>query len=285
MTAVLRGVDADRALHRLRALARPAPPLGELGDDLLGTSRTRLILAVGRPLAVAGLYAVAWSSGHWIVALSVVPLVFLVNVCVLHDLMHQSLGLSRRANRVLLSALGLVILDSGHALQATHLEHHRRFPSAADPEAYLAGWPIWRILVEGPSYRYRLWAWAWSTRPERRRRLCAEYAAHAVLVATAVVCAVVGAAPAVSAYVATSVVGAWTFPLISVAAVHDARASSELRRSRTLRGRVVPKVMFGMGYHLEHHLWPNIPAHHLPAAARRVTRLLDQHRAAVTRVP
>jgi len=81
------------------------------------------------------------------------------------------------------------------------------------------------------------------------------------------------------------VVGGWLFPIISVYAVHDVHGATQFQRSRTVRGRVVPKVLLGMGYHLEHHLWPTIPAHHLDEAAARATTILERERSLIVRVP
>ncbi len=182
--------------------------------------------------------------------------------------------------------LALLMLDSGHALQATHHEHHRVFPVADDdPEAYLAGWPWWRVLVAGPRYRYRLWQWAWHHNPQLRRPLATEMALHAAIIGAAVATTMCGIVPQLGVFVAVSTAGSWLFPLISATAVHDPDAATTFQQSKTMRGRLVPRLLFGMGYHLEHHLWPTIPAHNLPETARRTTRLLERHDAAITHLP
>jgi beta-carotene hydroxylase len=285
MTAVLEGAVADRAIRQLRVRSQITPPVAELGDDLRVTSRSQLALAIFRPLSVVAAYAWAAATSRWLIAVLLVPIVFLANVVVVHDLMHHSLGLRQRTNSLLLGLLALLMLDSGHALEATHAAHHRRYPGPGDPEAYLATWPVWRVLLEGPRYRYRLWAWAWRDRATHRATLLAEVAAHVAIVTGAGAAAINGAHPALSVYVAVGLVGSWLFPLISVTAVHDANGPSAFQQSKTMRGRVVPASMLGMGYHLEHHLWPTIPSHHLAETARRTQQILDSEHARIIRVP
>jgi beta-carotene hydroxylase len=199
--------------------------------------------------------------------------------------MHNSLGLRRRTNSLLLGLLSLLMLDSGHALQATHAAHHRQFPGPSDPEAYMATWTVWRVLLEGPRYRYRLWAWAWRSPATHRATLLVEFAAHSAIVSGAAAAALHGSHRALSVFVAVALVGSWLFPVISVTAVHDADGLTAYQQSKTMRGRIVPASMLGMGYHLEHHLWPMIPSHHLAETARRTQQILEAQNARIVHVP
>ena len=282
---IIDSADIDRAIHQLQVLAAPVPSVNELGDDLLTTNRRQLAIALLRPGVAIACYVWAALNGRWFVAVSLVPVVFVSDVVVVHDLMHRSLRLSRRANSILLGALAMLMLDSGHALAATHQAHHRLYPSREDPEAFLAGWPLWRVLAAGPTYRYRLWRWAWRHQPRERRTIAFEIVLQMVIVATAVVVAAVGILTPLSVYVAVATVGSWLFPVVSVTAVHDPFGPTELQQSKTLHGRVTPRLLLGMGHHLEHHLWPMVPAHHLGETARRAQRLLEANDAAITRVP
>jgi len=275
----------DRAIHQLRAHAASVPSINELGDDLLATSWRQLTIALLRPAGAIGCYVWAAFHGHWIVAVLLVPVVFVSDVVVVHDLMHSSLGLSRRMNSLLLGGLALLMLDSGHCLAATHQAHHRLYPSTRDPEAFLAGWPLWRVLAAGPTYRYRLWNWAWRHHPDRHRTMVAEIAVQSAIVATAIAAALTGHLVPLCVYVAVATIGSWLFPVVSVTAVHNPHGATELQQSKTLHGRLIPRILLGMGHHLEHHLWPTVPAHHLAETSRRAERLLEASHAAITRVP
>jgi hypothetical protein len=49
-----------------------------------------------------------------------------------------------------------------------------------------------------------------------------------------------------------------------------------LTQTRTLRGRVVPAIFLELTYHLEHHLYPQVPSHNLPELARRLDPFLQR---------
>lgn len=283
--SIVDSTEIDRDIHRLQARAAVVPAINELGPDLLDTARRQLAIALARPAIAVACYVWAVTAGWWIAAVLLVPVVFVSDVVVVHDLMHKSLGLSRRANSLLLGGLAMLMLDSGHALAATHQAHHRLYPSSDDPEAFLAGWPLWRVLAAGPTYRYRLWTWAWRHQPRERPTFSIEIAIQVVIVATAIVGAVNGHLAPLSVYVAVATLGSWLFPVVSVTAVHDPFGPTELQRSKTIHGRFTPRLLLGMGHHLEHHLWPTVPAHHLGETARRAHRLLEANDAAMTRVP
>jgi len=230
-------------------------------------------------------YVWASSHGHWILAVLLVAVVFLTTVVVVHDLMHHALGLSRRANALFLSGFTMLMLDSGHALAATHAAHHRLFPSNDDPEAYLAGWPIGRVLCAGPTYRYRLWTWAWREHPSQRRTFLAEATIQTAVLSAAAITTVARHLPELGVYVLAATLGSWLFPLISVSQVHDPNGATALQQSKTMRGRLIPPLLLGMGYHLEHHLWPTVPAHHLAETARRAQQLLEAQNATISYIP
>ncbi len=284
MTLVLERVSPDLSIRQLQRNARPVPAAVELGADLTTTTSLQFALAVARPLTVIALYCWASLEGHWKLAVMLVPILFLADVVVVHDLMHHNLSRSKRTNHVSLTILAALMLESGHALEATHAEHHRSFPSKSDPEAYLATWPIWRVLIEGPIYRYKLWYWALRHgNGSRVAAVAAEAMLHFAVVGAAIAASVTGGYAPFTVFVATGIVSSWFFPIVSVTGVHNARAKSQFQQSRTLRGVVVPRAMLGMGYHLEHHLWPMIPSHHLNATAQRCNLILRNNNAAITK--
>jgi beta-carotene hydroxylase len=49
--------------------------------------------------------------------------------------------------------------------------------------------------------------------------------------------------------------------------------TTELTQTRLFRGKVLSVIAAGHLYHLEHHLYPQVPHHHWPQLARR----LDPH--------
>jgi fatty acid desaturase len=110
------------------------PALDSLGEDLLATSSRQRTLALARPFIGVVAYCLAAYVHQWWFTPVLVFLIFVAVVTVTHDVVHGSLGLSRRQTDWALFATGAVLLESGHAYRATHLRHHRMFPEPDDPE-------------------------------------------------------------------------------------------------------------------------------------------------------
>ena len=89
----------------------------------------------------------------------------------MHDAMHASLGLSRRANRVLLSVLAASIGVSGEASRYFHLLHHGRPFSSEDLEGRGVDWPWTRLVLHAPLAYLSLPWLGWSRAPKRGRRV------------------------------------------------------------------------------------------------------------------
>lgn len=246
----------------------PAPPsLADLGADLLITTRRQRMLALARPYVSLLVFSMAaWRHWWWISPLIVFG-VFVSVVTVTHDVVHRTIGLSARATDWTLFAMGLVLLESGHGYRTTHTQHHRFFPHADDPEGYPAGLSLAGAVCYGPVFLIRLWCWSYR-RGADRGWLLAEAAAPAAVSAG-------GAlawphAPGVLVYAVMAVVGSWVYPLLTVYLPHHDYGPTPLTQTRTLRGRIIPAVFLELTYHLEHHLYPQVPSHHLPELARRL---------------
>jgi beta-carotene hydroxylase len=189
-----------------------------------------------------------------------------------HDVVHRTLGLTNGQTDVWLFFLGLVLLESGHAYRMTHRQHHRLFPSPEDPEGYPANLSLVGAVLYGPVFLVRLWCWSFA-RADRwtRRWLVAEACAPFIAVSAGI--AYWSTTPYVLAYAVMAIVGSWVYPLLTVYLPHHDYGEDPLTQTRTLRGRIIPAIFLELTYHLEHHLYPQVPSHHLPELARR----LDPH--------
>jgi beta-carotene hydroxylase len=245
----------------------PPPTLADLGVDLLVTTRRQRWVALSRPCAGVLCFAAAAWAGWWWLTPVIVFGIFVAVVTVTHDVVHRTIGLSERATDWALFAMGLVLLESGHAYRATHTRHHRLFPHPDDPEGYPAELSLLGAVCYGPVFLPRLWWWSYR-RGQDRGWLLAE--------ASAAVAALAGGIlawpriPGVLIYVVMAIVGSWVYPLLTVYLPHHDYGDTPLTQTRTLRGRVVPAVFLELTYHLEHHLYPQVPSHHLPELARRL---------------
>jgi beta-carotene hydroxylase len=270
----------------MSAATPTVPRLDELGRDLLATGRLQRWLACGRPLAGVAVFAlVAWLGWWWLTPI-VVFLIFVAVVTVTHDVVHGSLGLGPRVTEWALFVFGAVLLESGHAYRASHLQHHRRFPGPDDPEGDPARMSFWGAVLHGPLFLPRLWWWAYrraSGQPAQRLWLLVE-AAWAVAVPVAGVL-LWSRAPAVLVYAALALVGSWSYPLLTVHLPHRGYGDTPLTQTGTLRGWIIPALFLELTYHLEHHLYPAVPSHHLPKLSRRLDPFFRVAGVKATRVP
>lgn len=267
--------------------SEPVPPaLGSLGADLLATTAAQRRAALARPFLGVAAYALAAYAGLWWLTPWLVFLTFVAVVTVTHDVVHGTLGLSRRQTDWVLFTAGAVLLESGHAYQSTHLRHHRAFPGPDDPEGDPARQTLLGAVVGGPLFLPRLWCWAYArSRPgSARRRWLAAEAAWALAVPAAGV-ALLPITPAVIVYAALVVVGSWVYPLLTVHLPHRHYGPTPLTQTHTLRGRVIPALFLELTYHLEHHLYPDVPSHNLPELSRRLEPLFREAGVRPRRVP
>jgi beta-carotene hydroxylase len=243
-------------------------------------------LALVRPFI--GLLAVAMAAYAqiWWLTPFLAFLIFVAVVTVTHDVVHGSLGLSRRQTDWALFALGAVLLESGHAYRATHIRHHAVFPGSDDPEGDPARMTFWQAVLHGPLFLPRLWCWAYARQREKvpeRLWLIAEAAWPPVVLSVGLI--VWPRTAAVLIYAGLIIIGSWVYPLLTVHLPHRHYGDTPLSQTHTLRGRIIPALFLELTYHLEHHLYPQVPRHHLPELSRRLEPFFEQARVRPKRVP
>jgi beta-carotene hydroxylase len=227
------------------------------------------MVTLALPFACCGTYFGFSLLGWWPAAvLALAALNFVTYGSTSHDLVHRSLGLSRRANEWLLCLVELLALRSGHAYQAAHLHHHACFPEFDDVEAGAARMSLPWALVEGVVFPYRVWWWALRNAEQGKGWLYGEAAACLILALLAVLLFPV--TPIFGVYAGLIVAGAWLNPLLTAYLPHDPQGRTELTQTRLFRGKVAWVLAWGHLYHLEHHLYPAVPHHYWPTLARRL---------------
>ena len=259
------------------------PRLPELGLDLLVTTRRQRAVALSRPFVGLAAYSVAAHYGIWWCTPFLGFLIFVAVVTVTHDVVHGALGLSRRQTDWVLFLTGVVLLESGHAYRITHLRHHRIFPSDDDPEGEPARRTLVQAILSGPLFLPRLWWWAYRNGRRERTWLIVEAAVPVMVAAAGIL--LWQLTPAVLWYAAMVIVGSWVYPLLTVHLPHRNYGDKPLNQTHTLRGRIVPALFLELTYHLEHHLYPQVPSHHLPELSRRLDPFFQAAGVPFIRVP
>lgn len=250
------------------------PTLAELGHDLLTTTPFQCFISLIRPFICVGLYTLFATLGWWPLAVLALMLLFITIVASAHDLVHQTLGLPRWLNGIMLALIGMLVLESGHAYRVTHLQHHRRFPHDDDPEGDPARMSFWRSILEGPIFLFRLWLWAWRHAPEERGWLLLEAGWFVGFILAGL--SLWPQSPTLLIYAGLVIAGSWVYPLSTVHLPHNVNGENVLLQTYTLRGHIIPKLFLELTYHLEHHLYPAVPSHHYAELARRLEPYLQR---------
>ena len=230
-------------------------PLHAAAPDALRDIGRRRIVLLARPLAGLGQFAVITTNGWWPLLVLWLWFHYGSTTTAVHHLIHGSLGLGPRARRRWLTGLGLVILESGHAWQTTHLLHHRDGTDLPDPEGYVEDLP-WRRLPAGAlRWRFRVAAWGWR-HGRRRQRITTELAVAMALTLVAIAVVPVTIIPLL--YVALMQLGAFLFAVLLGKGPHTAfgRADTPLTM---VHSKVLAVLLFHHHLHLEHHAYPKVP--------------------------
>jgi fatty acid desaturase len=196
---------------------------------------------------------------------------FLTGLRLSHNAQHNCLGIPRRAHDIALLIIGTLMLACGHAVQVTHLHHHRHCLDEEDIEAWPAKLPGWRVILLGPLFPYTLHRAAWRlATPAKRRWIAAELFTIVLLIAAAVS---VTSMHFLRWHIAAMLAGEWLVGFFAVWTVHhgcDPHHPHDPRIARTQRGLLKNVMTYSMLYHVEHHLFPAVPTCHLPRLARRL---------------
>ena len=246
------------------------PAIEELGLDLLAAGKWERVCSLALPfLFIAGFFA-AGARGWWPVSIAcAMAHSFFTYGSVSHDLVHRTFRLPVWLNETLLFLIETSGFRSGHAYRTTHLHHHRRFPHEDDIEGRTARMGFFRTLLDGVVTQPLLWWWALGKSTGRDRKwIIAEGAIILALLAACVLAWPVSRLPA--AYAGLIIAGSWIFPLVTVFIPHNAEGRDALEQTRWFRGRVLALLAFDHLYHLEHHLYPQVPHQRWAALARRL---------------
>ncbi|HYE07423.1 MAG TPA: fatty acid desaturase [Planctomycetota bacterium] len=222
-----------------------------------------------RPFALCVAYIIAARAGAWWLAIPLAGASCLAGFVLMHDAMHAALGLSRRANHVVMALSGLLLLKSGHGIQVTHLRHHARCLEADDPEGGCANWTLGRVIVDGPWHILALRWWSLRASPRTRWWQIAETAATVAIVGAAAWSWIAAGSLVGIAYWGVAAALSATMPLWAAYIPHHLAPRHPAIRTAATVARCWTPLVSSFAYHHVHHADPRIPTALLPAAVRR----------------
>lgn len=256
----------------------PKPSLKELGFDLLKLHRWQLVITLALPFVFFGLYFVFASKDLWALAvLATMGLSFTSYGSTSHDLVHENLRINKTVNSMLLSVLELICYRSGHAYKQSHLYHHKRFPHDDDVEGAASRMTLWRTLLEGVIFQFKLYHWAAFRNCDSRYHTITVFEGVAIVMLFLTSCWSLVHTYIFCIYMLLMIAGSWIIPLITSYAVHTPHGADELRQTRLFRGRFFALIAFDHLYHLEHHLYPMVPHKNWPRLAKRLDGYFHGH--------
>jgi fatty acid desaturase len=252
------------------------------------SARTRLeeialfgaMWAVGGAMVMRGLALPG--AAHWALRIGgtfIVALALHMIALLLHDGVHWSLFRDRRLNRWASVLFGACVLMSASAYQAMHERHHNYLGDSRDPDDYhnytgdrRVVWLLHYTRLLLGTFLYLALIPVMVARratPAEQRRVAVEYA---VLAATY--------AGLWATLPHDALVHAWLIPIIPAGLMFNIRSLAAhgltdprdpLLASRSIDAHPVVAFFFrNENFHLEHHLFPEIPSYNLKRAHRLV---------------
>ena len=265
---------SDWTQRDVRAIPKlDVPRISELDleHNPMDNMRSLRWLLISRPLIAAAAFVIMALNSWWIATPVVVWALYGSTLSAVHHLIHGSLGLSATWRRFWLSALGCLVVESGHALQATHVVHHRDGSDLPDPEGYIENLSWAQMPLGSARYRYRLAIWGLRNSP-RRNRIAFEIAVHAVAHLASL--ALLGVTPILWIYLTLIHIASFAFAFLQGKGPQANWGRPMSTPLAIVHTRLLAFLFFSHHQHLEHHAYPKVPITRLAALRPHVEHAL-----------
>lgn len=222
---------------------------------------------LARPWVLLTMYIILALLGWWWLAVPLAVVVCLAAFVQMHDSMHNALGLSKPANKRVLTLSGLLILKSGHGLQVTHLRHHGRCLTEDDPEGAPATWSFSRVLWQGPWHTLMLRREALRIAPKTRNIQLTETALTLVLLVAFVALYWFTGSLVGLVYWAVAFFMSATMPIWASYVPHHVSSRNPAARTAAALAQAWTPITASFAFHHLHHHYPRVPTALLYRAA------------------
>jgi beta-carotene hydroxylase len=263
--------------------ALPVPALAAIGGAALLAGQRRLAaLFATRVFGGLVMFGLCLVRGWWIGLLPATWIIYGGSLTAVHHLIHGPLGLSPAMARRLRTLLAAIVIESGDALESTHLAHHGEGP--ADPEGWIEHVPWRRMPVEAFRFRYRLMAWGLRHgEPARRRRIRMEVMGHVAIHGSALALWPLTWWPA--AYVAAMALASASFAVMAGKGPQANWGRPVATPLVRVRAHLASALLFSHDRHLEHHAYPQVPLPRLRRLDAALAPVLDRLPLVEVRLP
>src|SRR5205814_3345369 len=120
--------------------------------------------------------------GFYLPALAFSFIFFLCGLRVVHNAYHYAIGIPKPATEWVMFTLSMMMLSAMHALQQTHLHHHKHCMDDEDAEAASARMKGWQAISFGPFFYYLIHRKGIEiATPRQKRWILAEFIAMVAL--------------------------------------------------------------------------------------------------------
>ena len=242
---------ADRAIPKLEV-----PPLRRLDVDVMSNLRPLVTGLIARPLVAVATFVVMARQGWWLATPIVVWFLYGSTLSAVHHLIHGGLGLTPRWRHFWLTILGAIVVESGHALLATHVVHHRDGSDAPDPEGYIENLTWRETPVGAAKYRYRLMWWGLHFGTQRSR-IRLEIGIHAALHLTSL--ALLPFDATLWIYLTFVHVASFVFAVLQGKGPQANFGRPMDSPLLIVHTKLFAFLFFSHHQHLEHHAYPKVP--------------------------
>lgn len=234
--------------------------------DLATLTPTQRAAELLLPLPWLLLALMAAQRGWFAASAAATALFFTAGLRLTHDCYHRNLGLSPASGDRLLFLLSVLLGGALHAIEHTHLHHHRHCLAEDDLEGRISRLGLAAAMLRSPLYPVQIHWHTWHHGTPRQRRWM-----RRELLAIALVQAMIwSSGNAALHWVALCLLCAnAAVPLVGIWSVHRG-CDPAAGRARSGRGTLLARLSFNMLYHHEHHCYPGVPARHLGELARRM---------------